>query len=158
MCRRMIFLTLASALALLVAACGDDGGHDAHSADGSDPGTEPRVVRIEMVDIAFTPTAVDVEAGETVRFEFINSGALAHDAFVGDELAQEQHEVEMRESSEDRSGGTDHGAHESGDAITVDPGDRGELEHTFAEPGTYFVGCHQPGHYAAGMTIEVTVS
>ncbi len=42
-------------------------------------------------------------------------------------------------------------------AIVVQPGDSGELSYAFSEPGTYRVGCHQPGHYAAGMKIDVTV-
>ena len=39
----------------------------------------------------------------------------------------------------------------------VQPGELGELSYTFSEPGSYEVGCHQPGHYAAGMKIDVTV-
>ena len=39
----------------------------------------------------------------------------------------------------------------------VQPGESGDLSYTFTEPGSYQVGCHQPGHYAAGMKIDVTV-
>ena len=42
-------------------------------------------------------------------------------------------------------------------AIVLQPGESGELSYTFDLPGTYQIGCHQPGHYAAGMKIEVTV-
>jgi heme/copper-type cytochrome/quinol oxidase subunit 2 len=42
-------------------------------------------------------------------------------------------------------------------AITLQPGVSGELAYTFDQPGTYEVGCHQPGHYAAGMKIDVIV-
>lgn len=47
--------------------------------------------------------------------------------------------------------------HHDGDseAITVDPGDRGELTY---ETGSVLIGCHQPGHYDAGMMVEVTVT
>ena len=41
------------------------------------------------------------------------------------------------------------------DAVTVEPGDTAELTHTFDDTGTIEIGCHQEGHYAAGMTVEV---
>jgi uncharacterized cupredoxin-like copper-binding protein len=44
------------------------------------------------------------------------------------------------------------------DGITVDPGKTGELTHTFDRTGTVEIGCHQPGHYAAGMKLAVTVA
>jgi uncharacterized cupredoxin-like copper-binding protein len=52
----------------------------------------------------------------------------------------------------------DASTHSMGEAaVTVQPGAAGQLSYTFTEPGTYEVGCHQPGHYGAGMKIEVTV-
>jgi uncharacterized cupredoxin-like copper-binding protein len=43
-------------------------------------------------------------------------------------------------------------------AITVEPGKAGQLTHTFDKTGTVEIGCHEPGHYAAGMKIAVTVA
>lgn len=45
-----------------------------------------------------------------------------------------------------------------GEAITVDPGDRGELTSTFGDADTILIGCHQQGHDDAGMVVEVTVT
>ena len=136
-------------LALVGVACGGD-DDDATDA-GSDSAT--RTVEIAMKDIEFDPDQLEVEAGETVRFAFENDGEVAHDAFIGDEDAQADHEDEMAMDD----GGMDHGGGDE-DAITVDPGDTGELTYTFDEPGTVLIGCHQPGHYDAGMVIEVTVT
>ena len=135
-------------LALLATACGG-GGHGEHSSAGGDEGAT-RTVRITMKDIAFTPRSVQVAKGETVRFVFTNTGKLAHDAFVGDEAAQADHEQEMR------SGDGDHGHGE--EAVTVEPGGTAELEHTFTDAGAVLIGCHQAGHYDAGMKVAVTVS
>ncbi|MFP5376735.1 MAG: plastocyanin/azurin family copper-binding protein [Acidimicrobiia bacterium] len=140
---------LLAALALLAGACGsddDDSGGDA-------AGGGARTVEVTMRDIDFDPAAVTVEAGETVRFVFVNEGALVHDAFLGDEAAQAEHGREAREHGEEA-----HGHGEGGTAITVDPGERGEITHTFTEPGELIIGCHEPGHYDAGMRIRVTVS
>ena len=45
-------------------------------------------------------------------------------------------------------------------AVEVAPGETATLVYTFDEPGTLLIGCHVPGHYAAGMkgTITVTAS
>ena len=147
---------VAVCVALVVAACGGgDGGSDASAGSGD----ADRTVEITMVDIAFEPDRVDVAAGETVRFVFTNEGKVAHDAFIGDRQAQAEHEQQMRDADDDRGSGMDHGGN-AGDnaAITVEPGDTGELTHTFERAGTVQIGCHQPGHYDAGMKIDVGVA
>jgi uncharacterized cupredoxin-like copper-binding protein len=105
-----------------------------------------------MSDNSYAPTSVDVAVGETVRFVFDNTGAVAHDAFVGNPDAQSAHEDEMREAEEMGHGGSDD------NAVTVEPGDNAELVYTFSEGGPVEVGCHQPGHYASGMKLDVNVS
>ena len=128
------------ATALLVAACG--GGSSTKAAG--------RTVNVEMRDIAFSPGQLDVRAGETVRFVFHNAGKVAHDAFVGDTKAQDDHEMEMRQAGDMAD------MHHSGNGggITVEPGKTAELTHTF-QAGDNLIGCHQPGHYAAGMKVTV---
>lgn len=49
------------------------------------------------------------------------------------------------------------GDEDEGDGITLEPGESGELTHTFDEAGTIEIGCHQPGHYDAGMRANITV-
>lgn len=58
-----------------------------------------------------------------------------------------------------RDRGETHGGHGDAatDAITVERGDTGELAHTFRDPGTFEIGCHQEGRYAAGMKVTVEV-
>lgn len=138
---------IAALLALVAAACGGDDDDATEAAATGDT----RTIEIEMRDIAFSPDAIDVDAGETVRFVFDNSGKVAHDAFVGNEGAQAGHEDEMREDSGMAHGGGDEG-------ITVDPGEEGELTYTFDEPGTVLIGCHQPSHYDTGMKVTVDVT
>ena len=116
----------------------------AMTIDGAAP------VKVVMQDIKYDQTTLAVKAGETIDFRFTNTGKITHDAFIGDNDAQMEHETEMAQM-----GNMSHTADEA--AITVQPGAAGELAYTFTEPGTYEVGCHQPGHYGAGMKIEVTV-
>jgi uncharacterized cupredoxin-like copper-binding protein len=145
----MVALSAVGLLAL--AACGDD------DSDTASSGT--RTIEIEMRDIEFSPDEVQVEAGETVRFVFHNRGTVVHDAFIGDEAAQDNHEMEMRGGGvTDGDSGMDHGpgdeeAAEGG--ITVEPGETGEFTHTFREGDELLIGCHQTGHYEEGMRLMV---
>lgn len=153
MVRRMKGVVLVALLALVGAACGGEGGQEAPE------GTAPagvRTVRIEMRDIAFSPDRVEVRAGETVRFVFRNVGKIRHEAFIGDEAAQEAHEMEMREG---RSQGTSMTMAHAGDegGITVEPGETGELTHSFKAGDQLLIGCHEPGHYEAGMKVVIEV-
>jgi uncharacterized cupredoxin-like copper-binding protein len=150
--RRIPLIAGALALATLVAACGDSRESDTAATVGT--GTTPagqRTVDIAMEDIKFDQTSLTVKRGDTIDFRFTNTGQIPHDAFIGDDAAQMDHEAEMAQM-----GGAG-GQHMEDAAIVVQPGESGRLSYTFAEPGTYEVGCHQPGHYGAGMKIQVTV-
>jgi uncharacterized cupredoxin-like copper-binding protein len=124
--------------------------HGGASTSGAAPGATSRV-NVVMRDIAYVPDKADVKKGSTVTFAFKNDGQVAHDAFIGDVKAQASHEAEMRSGN---------GAHGMVDAnsITVEPGKAGELNYTFNDAGTLIIGCHEPGHYDAGMKITVTVT
>ncbi len=147
--RHLPLIAGAGALTTLLAACGGSSGAGTTDIVGNDATpTSPMTVEVAMEDIKFDTTTLTVTAGETIDFRFTNTGKIAHDAFIGDAAAQMEHEVEMSDASA-------HPMEEA--AIVLQPGESGELSYTFDLPGTYQIGCHQPGHYAAGMKIQVTV-
>ncbi len=142
--RRLLALLSVAALVVL-AACGS--GDEEPTLAGAG---EHRTVEIEMRDIAFAPSSIDVRRGEKVRLVFTNTGQVTHDAFLGDQAAQDEHEKDMR-------GG--HGDHGKGsNAVTVEPGKKRQIVHTFDQPGQLIIGCHQPGHYTGGMKVTVNVA
>ena len=168
---------MAAALLVLATGCGADGS-DA-SGDASGGGTaapagtpeSPRTIEVAMVDIAFEPTALSVQAGETVKFIFRNEGAAEHEATFGDEAEQEEHATAMREAEEmdmdEAEAGhgddeaTDDG-HDEEDEIAplvLEPGAAGEVVVTFDDPDmvSTIIGCHIPGHWEAGMRMDVSV-
>jgi uncharacterized cupredoxin-like copper-binding protein len=124
----------------------------AFAACGGASPTAQRAVEIEMRDVAFSPAQLSINRGETIKLVFHNTGAAVHDAFIGDESAQRAHESEMRAMDEDmqRMHSDSHS-----EAVTVEPGQTATLVHTFNRAGRFVIGCHQPGHYAAGMKIAV---
>ena len=138
------------------AACGGSDGTDERTST-EDPQAEARDVHLSMVDNAYSPSTVDVEEGETVRFVFHNDGSVRHDAVIGDAATQHMHEQEVRAAGE-AAQAADAMSHGPVPAITIEPGQTGELVHTFDEAGRMIVGCHEPGHYDAGMQISVDVA
>ena len=144
-------LGILTAVVVLLGGCGggDNDDDTAHDKETEATATPSRTVDVEMRDIAYAPDSVEVKAGETVRFVFRNVGQIRHDAFIGDEDAQSEHEKEMRSGMMD-----DH----AGGALKIDPGKTGELVHTFKSGQTVLIGCHEEGHYVAGMKITLTVT
>ncbi len=142
------------ALATLAVACGTD--------DDTESGSGPRTIPITMTDNKYEPTEVEVTKGETVTFEFQNEGVVKHEAVLGDAAAQELHHEEM-------IGGMDGGPDgemgagmdrttEDDDKLVVPPGEEGELTYTFDEAGELIIGCHETGHWEAGMKVIVRVT
>jgi plastocyanin len=142
--RNVMVVVVGITVVLIVGACGD--GHTTHGAE-----TGGRTIEIDMRENDFSPASITVAAGDQIQFVFHNKGSVPHDAFIGDEAAQDAHEREMRTSS-----GTGHG-HDA-DGVTVEPGNTETLSHTFDKPGTTLIGCHELNHYALGMRIRITVT
>jgi uncharacterized cupredoxin-like copper-binding protein len=134
---------------VLAAGCGSEGDTAA---------TKGRLVEVVMTEMAFTPSSLTVAEGERITFRFVNNGNVVHEAVLGDADYQREHEAVMNAPTTTAKG-SDHGAHthDASNAVTVGPGATMELTWTAPERGTVQIGCHQPGHYAAGMKAELQV-
>lgn len=160
----------AAGLLMLLAACGgegEDAGADApdrsHSRSHSNGGESgsvafgapgrasaaTRTIEVTARDpYRFEPAAVEVEAGETVRFVVTNEGEQEHEFVLGDVAYQESHGEKMA-AGEMR--------HE-GNALRLAPGATEELTWTFPETGDVLFACHVAGHYEGGMVGAISVS
>lgn len=146
------------ALALLVmgggalAGPGPDGGH-AHADDWEigRPGNAADVTRTIEVDMfepeaggmAFSPAELTISHGETVRFVVTNRGVLDHEMVIDTVEANLEHMQVMMMNPDMR--------HEDPNAVSLAPGESGELIWTFSQPGTFQFACLIPGHMEAGM-------
>lgn len=151
-------LTLGATLVL--AACGD-GGSEKTGA----PTSLTRVIDISMTDNAYSATDLAVSPGEEVTFRFRNDGSVEHEAILGTEAQQDDHEMEMNSPTGDDMGDMDMGDMEGMDhsgeelpAVTVAPGESADLTYRFDEGGDLIIGCHIPGHYEAGMRANINVA
>ena len=85
---RIPVVVLSALLALAAAACSSG----APSASPASAKTVPVVLGDAMT---FNPASLTFRQGDTVTFNVINEGRVAHEFFVGSEAAQAEHAVEM---------------------------------------------------------------
>lgn len=138
------------------------GSHGHSHAEQGDPGSSPlglqaqvvsRSIEVRMDDqMRFSPDTLQVRAGETVRLVVHNAGKVEHELVLGTEEDIRAHAEAMKKGSDHSHG------HAGGAAISVAPGQTGELVVTFAQAGALQMACLIPGHYEAGMRGQVQVS
>jgi uncharacterized cupredoxin-like copper-binding protein len=133
-----------------------------------------RSVEVVMGDMSFTPKAIDIKAGETIRFVLVNKGQLLHEFNLGDAAMHAKHQQEMlqmqqsgmltptgmKEMDHGSMAGMDHGMmkHDDPNSVLVEPGKTAELTWTFTKASSLEFACNIPGHYQAGMVGKLTVS
>ena len=116
----------------------------------ADPRAARRTVAIDMSDaMRFSPARITVKRGEAVRFVATNRGKLAHEMVLGTRKELEEHAELMR-----RFPGMEH---DDPNMLHVAPGKSGEMGWRFTQPGEFYYGCLEPGHFEAGMVGKVVV-
>lgn len=117
----------------------------------ADAATADRTVHITASDqLKFAPDVVQVKVGETVTFEVENAGTTDHEFVLGSPEYQAAHEQEMQA-----------GHMEMGDepnAVDVPAGETKSVTWMFTEAGATQYGCHELGHFPAGMVGDITVT
>lgn len=159
-------LTVCSLVALVfLSACsfgghGDGEGHG-HGEGESDhentagmPGKAENVTRTVTVDMndsmAYVPSGLTVEAGETIHFKVSNSGQLVHEFVLGAEAEILEHHELMK-----RFPGMEH---DEPNSVSLKATESGDVIWQFTQAGTFQFACLQPGHYEAGMKGDIVVS
>lgn len=175
----------ATALLVVVAVAGGCADDSAGTGAGA-PGGDIRTVTIVMREMGYSPSLVHVHVNQTVRFRFVNKGTVRHEAVIGDEAAQlaavqamQAMDMSSSTTAPARSGSgasgrlsIEPGWHGRGRAalaaaahpgmglpnvVSVEAGQTGELTFAFAKTGRLIIGCHETGHYEAGMKGTIVV-
>lgn len=109
-----------------------------------------RTIQIDMSDrMRFTPAALTIRQGETVRFRVRNNGKLMHEMVLGtlDELKKHAEQMKKHPGME----------HDEAHMAHIAPGKTGSLIWQFTKAGEFHFGCLVAGHFESGMhgTIKV---
>jgi uncharacterized cupredoxin-like copper-binding protein len=139
-------------------------GHAAPATQAS------RTIELVLGDMYFDPKAVQVKAGETVRFVLVNKGQLLHEFNLGDAAMHASHQQEMLKMQQsgmltptgmkhhDMGHGSMEMKHDDPNSVLVEPGKTTELTWTFAKASNLEFACNLPGHYQAGMVGKLTIT
>ena len=115
-----------------------------------DPGKVSRTIKMGMSDsMHFTPEAIQVKQGQTVRFKVTNGGKLMHEMVIGTSKEINEH-AELMKKFPDME-------HDEANMAHVSPGTTEDLVWQFTKAGDFSFGCLVPGHFDAGMKGKITV-
>ncbi|HKU87265.1 MAG TPA: cupredoxin family protein [Casimicrobiaceae bacterium] len=134
-------------------------GHGAATADeaqkpwgvAGNPKAVARTIEITTRDdMRFSPSAIRIAQGETVRLIVRNDGKLMHELVIGTKKDLDSHAAAMAKSQAM--------THEEPYMTHVAPGEAGEIVWTFNRPGKFDFACLVAGHYEAGMRGRIDVA
>jgi len=110
-----------------------------------------RTIQVGMSDtMRFTPDAITVRRGETVRFVVRNHGKQLHEFVIGTKKELDEHAALMLKFPTME--------HDEPYMAHVPAGQTAEIIWTFNRPGDFDFACLIAGHYQAGMVGKITVS
>jgi uncharacterized cupredoxin-like copper-binding protein len=113
-----------------------------------DPKKLSRTIDIDMSDkLRFTPSAIEVKRGETIRFRVKNSGQTLHEMVLGTKADLKKHAEEMRKHPGMK--------HDAPHIAHVRPGKTGTLVWQFTQAGQFEFACLVPGHLEGGMAGQI---
>ena len=116
-----------------------------------DPKRAARTVEIRMTDnMRFTPDAIEVKQGETIKFVVTNKGMVMHEMVIGtkEELAKHAELMKKHPNME----------HDEPFMAHVAAGKKTDMVWHFTKAGTFEFACLIPGHFEAGMRGSIRVS
>ena len=132
----------------------DDGHTEFAFGEPADAADADRTIEVDANDdLTYDPPSIEIQAGETITFVITNTGQAVHEFTLGDEALQDEHEEEMAEMMEEGEMTME----DEPNALSLDPGETGELTWHFTSSGELLYGCHEPGHYAGGMVGDITI-
>jgi uncharacterized cupredoxin-like copper-binding protein len=155
-------------------AHGDDAvAHDDHGQVDAPTGTAAtttamplqtlqvsRSIDVTMHDtMKFTPDAIQVKTGETIRFVIRNKGKLAHEMVIGnaENIAAHAKEMQAMASAGKSSHEHSHGGGAGAIAVSVPAGAMREWVIKFDQAIELEMACLVPGHFEAGMKGKLIV-
>jgi uncharacterized cupredoxin-like copper-binding protein len=116
-----------------------------------DPKKITRTINVDMSDrMRFTPAALTVKQGETIRFIVKNSGKVMHEFVLGN-MAELKEHAELMKKFPNMEHDEPYMAH-------VAPGKTETVIWQFTKAGEFHFGCLLPGHFEAGMVGKVNVT
>jgi uncharacterized cupredoxin-like copper-binding protein len=107
------------------------------------PAASANTVAVTLTDMKIASSATTFVVGQPYTFVVTNHGAAAHEMVI-----EKRGVVDQPLRSGDQEA----------EASNIQPDQTKTLMWTFTEPGEYQLACHIPGHYEAGMVLDIEVT
>jgi uncharacterized cupredoxin-like copper-binding protein len=144
-------VTLAALAAMVVPASGHDKhAHETWSAgEPGNPKKPSRTIEVEMSEMAYTPSRIEVKRGEQIRFVIRNVGKEDHEFLLATTEENLKHAESMKKNP--------HMEHDDPNGVRLAPKKSAEIIWKFTKAGTFEYSCLIPDHRDYGMVGKVTV-
>lgn len=119
------------------------------AGEPGDPKKPSRTIEVEMSEMEYTPSRVEVKRGEQIRFVIRNVGKEDHEFLLATTKENLKHAEEMKKHP--------HMEHDEPNAVRLAPKKSAEILWRFTKPGTFEFSCLIPDHRDYGMIGRVTV-
>lgn len=143
------------AMAALSALPAPANSHDKHAhetwsaGEPGNPQTPSRTIEVEMSEMAYTPSRIEVKRGEQIRFVIRNIGVDDHEFLLATTEENLKHGEEMKKNPQME--------HAEPNGVRLAPKKSAEIVWKFTHAGTFEYSCLIPGHREAGMIGQVLV-
>ena len=130
-------------------------GHDQHAHHGyaagepGDPKKPARKVQVEMSEMAYAPTRIEVKRGEQIRFAIRNVGKEEHEFLLATTEENLKHAEDMKNNPQMQ--------HDEPNGVRLTPEKSAEILWKFTKAGTFEYSCLIPGHRDGGMIGQIVV-
>jgi len=150
-------ITTAAALALTasVTLVWPASGHEKHAHESyaagepGNPKKPSRTIEVEMSEMEYKPSRIEVKRGEQVRFVIRNAGKEDHEFLLATTEENLKHGEEMKKNP--------HMEHDDPNGVRLKPNKSAEIVWKFTKAGTFEYSCLIPDHRDYGMIGKVTV-
>jgi len=124
--------------------------HESYAAgEPGDPKKPSRTIEVEMSEMAYTPSRIEVKRGEQIRFVIRNVGKEDHEFLLATTKENLAHAEVMKKHP--------HMEHDDPNGVRLAPSKTAEIVWKFTRAGTFEFSCLIPDHRDYGMVGHVTV-
>ena len=148
-------MTTGSVLIALALQPGPASSHEQHAHESyaagepGNPKKPSRTIEVEMSEMAYTPSRIEVKRGEQIRFVIRNAGKEEHEFLLATTQENLKHAEAMKKNP--------HMEHDDPNGVRLAPKKSAEILWKFTHAGTFEYSCLIPDHRDYGMIGRVTV-
>lgn len=148
-------IRIAVALAALSIGAAPSRSHEKHGQESfsagepGDPSKPSRTIEVDLKEMDFTPSRIEIKRGEQIRFVIRNTGIEDHEFLLATTEENLRHAELMKKHPKME--------HDDPNGVRVAPKKSTEILWKFTRAGTFEYSCLIPDHRDYGMIGHVTV-